>query len=591
MAYGLLLFAAANAATLLWACRIVKGLQVQNAGIEFLLVLLIRIFLISATILVAGMAGLLNPLALGVFFLAALGYLLFRGAHKDLTRFSLGNRSWIFWLLILLLIVKIICHVWYGAPNSYDAVSYHLPKVSEWVRAGGFTKELGIDTHAPFPAGFELIECWWVVFLHHDVLIETAGVEFLFIAFAAIRSLALTLGLNERSAGWAGLFYAFVPALQLSVTSCLNDVPAAGLLLATFALAAAGAPIVLMIFVAGLGVGIKPTYAYALLGPAVVWFLSKGTGVSIGSLRKREIILGLCGLLVGGFWFARNWLWFGNPIYPVGTSGLVASTGELKIQFGPSASSPLKSIQSLIDSRIYDYKGPYSSLLMNISGWGPLIFACGVIALLAFLRSHPRARLLTVGFCLSLLSILVLVNYDPWNMRFVMFFPAIACIAIAHELENSIGLRIAATLAVALQIATTTMPPDISLRAFRTLMDMPWRERTVAAIAGARHPHPSIAYMVHEPIHNRGEAYLLYRPDFSCRVLYARSTTVKGLVEELRSARTDNIYLSRTSRGIHPLLEEGIRLGLIRQIEDNVFRLEGTSTNPEIPPHERRPHD
>jgi hypothetical protein len=45
------------------------------------------------------------------------------------------------------------------------------------------------------------------VFLHHDVLIELAGAEFLLVSFAAVRALAETAGVSPRHAGFAAFLY------------------------------------------------------------------------------------------------------------------------------------------------------------------------------------------------------------------------------------------------------------------------------------------------------------------------------------------------------------------------------------------------
>src|SRR6185436_10496080 len=102
---------------------------------------------------------------------------------------------------------------WFFAPYTTDVLSYHLPKMAEWVRSGTLFGERGVDDHATFPAGFELVEAWWVLFLHHDVLIEMAGVEFLLLAFASTSALGSGLSLTPAQGRWAGLITLLSPGL------------------------------------------------------------------------------------------------------------------------------------------------------------------------------------------------------------------------------------------------------------------------------------------------------------------------------------------------------------------------------------------
>src|SRR5439155_312253 len=81
-------------------------------------------------------------------------------------------------------------------------------------------------------SGFELIETWWVVFLHHDVLIELAGVEFLLLSGAGAYALAREMGWSGKCASRAALLFIMTPGLHLQATSCLNDGPVAALITA-----------------------------------------------------------------------------------------------------------------------------------------------------------------------------------------------------------------------------------------------------------------------------------------------------------------------------------------------------------------------
>ncbi len=134
-------------------------------------------------------------------------------------------------------------------------------------------------------------------------------------------------------------------------------------------------------------------------------------------------------------------------------------------------------------------------------------------------------RWVALCFCVSLVSVMFLVNHDPWSMRFVLFFPAILSIAAAQICEARREIRVIAFTGILLQFLGTMVPGDLSAEVVAKLSRMDWRERTVAKAMDAWTSEESVCFLVYEPVHNRGESYLLYRPDFSCRVVYPRASS------------------------------------------------------------------
>ncbi|HEV3027247.1 MAG TPA: hypothetical protein VG457_06715, partial [Planctomycetota bacterium] len=179
MIVGLLAMGVANAAALLGAGTILRQIRTGRTPVDAVLFLTVRLVILSTAVLAAGAGSFLTPLGLGAAGLAALLVLVARGAHRGWSLPSELPWGRVWSLIAGILVLRLLLHVWIFAPYVIDALSYHLPKIAEWVRAGAFTREMGLDPRSSFPAGFELVETWWVVFLHHDVLIELGGVEFL----------------------------------------------------------------------------------------------------------------------------------------------------------------------------------------------------------------------------------------------------------------------------------------------------------------------------------------------------------------------------------------------------------------------------
>jgi hypothetical protein len=80
-------------------------------------------------------------------------------------------------------------------------------------------------------------------------------------------------------------------------------------------------------------------------------------------------------LAAGGFWYLRNWAWWGHPLHPVGINDPIF--GQILVQTGPRAASLWTSLTDLVNARIYDRSGGLSTLSTEVAGWGALAFGCG----------------------------------------------------------------------------------------------------------------------------------------------------------------------------------------------------------------------
>ncbi|HVR87359.1 MAG TPA: hypothetical protein VMU54_23745, partial [Planctomycetota bacterium] len=276
MIAGWLGMAAANAAALLGAHELLRKLRTGAPGVDAILFLLLRLTLLTATTLLALVTGLFTAGVLGTVGALALAALVAAGAHRRLPRVRLPDMSPVVLGVALLVLGRLLLQVWVFAPVVRDVLSYHLPKVGEWIVHGRMTANVGPDARSNFPAGFELLEAWWCVFLHQDALIEMAGVEFLALAAVAAYSLARWVDLGERSASFAALLTTLTPGLHLQATSCLNDGAAAAMMLSAAALVVHRVPPGLVLLASGLAMGLKPTFAYFAPGLLLLeWMLRK----------------------------------------------------------------------------------------------------------------------------------------------------------------------------------------------------------------------------------------------------------------------------------------------------------------------------
>lgn len=538
MILGLGCMGMAHLAAAAGAWAILRRIRTGEPGPDLVLFLLLRLLLVSAAVLAAGLAGALNAGALGIAGAAALGALLLAGERRHLPRLrpAGGLLTWLFVILAL----RHALQAWFISPYVADALNYHLPKVAEWVRAGAITAQVGLDDRATFPAGFELIELWWVVFLRHDLLIEAAGAEFVALGAAAAYALGRRIGLSGRAAGFAALLFALTPGVQVQSFACLNDGPAAALVAATFALAAAGLPLPCLLLAAGLGIGVKPTYGFALPGAALLFLLARRAAPAPVPRIRLVAALATASLAVGAYWYGRNAVLYGNPIHPMTARGFVQEDGQVIQQTGPRLDSFGANLRRLIDSRAADRLQPYTPTFTFTTGWGPVAFACGLPALLVGLRRDRELRRLAAGFGVGLAGVLLCVSSDPWFGRFILFMPALLAVAVARWAADFELVRPVAAAAAVFQFVATLGPIDPPANEAAFLARQPWRERSAAPAMLSGLPPRG------EPVaalQGGGRfGYLLYGPDFSRKVVYVRSASCDEIVTRMKAEGARMIY-------------------------------------------------
>jgi hypothetical protein len=405
------------------------------------------------------------------------------------------------------------------SPYTGDALQYHLPKIAEWIQAGRFRWGPNHDPRVWFSGGFELIETWWVVFLHHDALIELGGLQMALIATAAVAVLAEA---HEARPSLAALAYLFIPAVLLNATACGNDLAVAALALSGYALVALGAPRSLQLFPLLLAVGVKATGGFAAVGVVAYAALRKWPGRPLP--RPASLALLGSGLFLAGFWYARNLLVAGHPLYP-----FYGSHGEFtwSPQQGGVDVLSLQSTVQVLDLRLLD-RDPYESLNRRNAGWGWAILPLGFPALLLDLRRDRRLLPLALSFVLAAAVTLACVTFEDSNLRFLLWFPALFVLALARR--RAPVWTWAILLACALNFGATLVPSE--------------RRHS-------EHLRPPSSLPPAEPVacvfDQCAPCYRLYNPDFSRKVFYPRS------MDELKRTGARVVYLVDTPDWAKPI--------------------------------------
>ncbi len=517
--------------------------------------------------------------------------------------------------LALLQFARILFHIWFVPPYVWDTVVYHLVNVAEWVQKGKIHHVITPVGRVYWPANFEVLEAWFVVFLHNDILVKAAPFLSYLVAGASAYAIARVLNLRRILAASAATFYLFTPSLAIQATACKNDVGIAAVYLLIIAilldLLSNGGywrrklMIIAMAFC--LGIGIKPYMAFITPAPVLI-----GLAIIVryrllrrirGICRFKRglstpgivlcILLILGSTLLGSYWYMRNLVVFGNPFHPTDVrmgSHLIFGTGDA-VQYGPGqrGSASLKGLwensRSLVTDRILDQHDQFNSSLSNMTGWGWFNFVCGLSALAYALIFGRQFRLLIVSFILSLLALFAFISTDPWYMRFTLWFPVIFALSFAFLLSNLSNkwlraiLMALALLCTALNWIAVLNVGEISVDDFRRMVQLPALKRSTAELTH----HYEGAYrktlqLVPEDeiigfcFPNNGWAYPLYDSDLSRRLRYIPVEDMQ-FIQSMKEHNVHYLFVERITPEETELIDRAAQEGALKKIEEFLYAL------------------
>ena len=228
------------------------------------------------------------------------------------------------WVALLLGMRSLIL----GVKVVSDGPIYHLYFAVRWWKAGKLplvAVPFGESAATYFPANGDLWFAWLTVTSGGDGLARIGQVPFLYLASAAAFGCARTLGASRQASLVATCWFASsMPLLIFSFEPNVDTIFVAGYLLATyFFLQAACAEESLAEFslgalAAGLAMGTKPT-AIVFIPPllAIANLHTLRESIPVRTKIVRTAVIAFVPLLTAGFWFMRNWVLTGNPLYPL----------------------------------------------------------------------------------------------------------------------------------------------------------------------------------------------------------------------------------------------------------------------------------
>jgi hypothetical protein len=580
-------------------------------SLDLAILVFLWIFYTTCSLMLFGLLGWLTGGALGISSLLVLLILLsFKPCRTRLgqflsswTIFARELRRWWRdhprWLKLLVGVatvfglVRFAFLIWALPPFIWDSLVYHLTNVGQWIHQGRIELFLTSSERVYSPANYEVFATWFGVFIHHDLVIEASGLPAYLLGGLSVFAITRGLGGRQQAATVATIAYLSAPAFLFAVTNTKNDPYVAGVYLLCVAILLNIFPItndtttkkpvgMFMIFIASVlfALGTKTYMAHIFTGLVflgVVEFIRNRASDRMASLRQKItaemadsgtyakwIFLGLLvsAMFLGSYWYLRNLSLKGTPFYPysVRVEGTTMLEGEGNT-FDLSPENFYYNLQAFA-SKFGDKQYRIVPDLSNTTGWGWVIYGMGLVACIWAMAVLPRFRLVFVAFLMSFLFIAISLPRSPWNLRYVIWIPAVFAVALGLFFENTgpwstrthtflIGLFWFCLGMNGMMSLTYNLIP---LDQIQAMLALPAWERD----AGKFHLQVPIEYdSVYEYVpndavlgynlHENGFVYPLLRADFSQDLAYipiARNATCQEIAGEMRSNNTRYLFVA-----------------------------------------------
>jgi hypothetical protein len=364
-------------------------------------------------------------------------------------------------LLALALAAWVALATWLLPPRGVDDLAYHLPPLYQYAQTGRI-ELLPLELRAQFalPLGAGLLYLWPLLFFHADTWVDGVGLALAAYGALLLFALARAFAVAARDALFIALLFLFTPVVMAQSGSNYTDlaVVACHLALLYGAVRFWQGGALIFLAMAGLagGIGLSAKYntliAIATAQPIILLALWRGAGAP-ARWSGYALYLALT-LVVPAYWWIRNALLIGEPLYPYALSlgglrdlgvrpwELVNATTDASAGRAIVALSqePLRMLLFLLrDPGLGSANGG-----LGLAFWGfgvPALGAC----LLRAARSARGGDLLPLLFwsIAPLILLLFLVQIDaarlPYNMRLLLVLVPMGLLALALMLEQMRG--------------------------------------------------------------------------------------------------------------------------------------------------------
>lgn len=233
---------------------------------------------------------------------------------------------WVGWTWLQLWVLALL-----RSPYGYDGLAYHVPAIHDWVLQGrvGFVASIPDIPYTNYPMGVELSSYFAHYLFQTSRLLDACNLWYWPLAFTGLAVIAGHLGARGIWRWLAGaLIFGASAFVSVSVSAYIDPGFASTVIGAVaascilvfhgrqkiwWAATLLGLNVGLMLGSKGFGLPFAITIGF-FTALAVFW----ASGLQGLSLQGRALALAaVIAFAVGGYWYARNLLVTGNPIYPI----------------------------------------------------------------------------------------------------------------------------------------------------------------------------------------------------------------------------------------------------------------------------------
>jgi len=515
--------------------------------------------------------------------------------------------------VIVILFLAAVCWIiflGYLFPSyTWDALWYHLPIVGYIMQSGAIQE---VPNHSfidqfinIFPKNTELFFLWNIIFLRSDVITDLSQLFFTLAGIFAVYSIAVKMNVSSRCAIYSALLFFFAPIIILQSTTNYVDIAVSVLFLiainflidngpgrdgfesfsaATYAgheyqqkrnVAGIMAGLTTGILLGSKGSG--PLFT-ALLSAAFIvresLFHYRTSGkqtvlklrIIIISFRSYLLYFFIPVFIMGGYWYIKNWIVYGNPVYPMEISffnttvfkglyqGLIEPAPQTINELHPFA-RPLYVWLENIDHYLYDSR---------LGGLGPIWFILLLPAVFFSAVYSAIKRNFRFLFISMLIAAAFLMHPRNWNPRYVIFITGLGAISFGITLDyfrkKGTVLRAAALFLVAYTCIISNSP-CVTPEQIRKFLQLHPRERTIANHAPFNidlHARQEYGYWIwisrniaegdtlgytFEPLFLSP----LWNSAFSSRITYVKSDAYKEWLKKLTENKVTYILVRKNS--------------------------------------------
>jgi hypothetical protein len=347
---------------------------------------------------------------------------------------------------------------------DFDGWSYHLVFADVWLEHNALTLVPQRPWTAGYPADTEILTTWLMAFTRSDAFAGFTSLLPIPAAIAATTGLARSFGAFPRRALLAGLVFGMTPALVALAGTSYVDAASVAFVAASLWLALRVvrgerdlSSALLLGLGAGLAIGTKGTNLVLVTPGLVATGLvllrdvvdRARAGGRLGPAIGRLAALALPVLVLGMSWYAKNWLVYGNPLYPFAMGPFPGPTTLTEFTFTPPQLEGRSWLGQIVASWTADWNLRRYAYNVRPGGLGAAWPAILVVAAAGLVLLARRRAVAAIAFVVIPVGVTLATMPMPWYARLTLFLPAVA-LPLAAVAIDALRPRFAAIAAFAI---------------------------------------------------------------------------------------------------------------------------------------------